>query len=52
MATIARIRKAAMKWPMVSVGKHYGIREGKARELARSGAAWFDCAVSSLREAA
>lgn len=40
------------KWPMARVGKHYGISEGKARELARSGAAWIDCAVSSLREAA
>lgn len=40
------------KWPMVRVGKHYGISEGKARELARSGAAWIDCALSSLREAA
>ena len=37
------------KWPMVRVGKHYGISEGKARELARAGAAWIDCAVSDMR---
>lgn len=40
------------KWPMVRVGKHYGISEGKARELARAGAAWIDCAVSGLRDTA
>lgn len=40
------------KWPMVRVGKHYGLSEGKARELARAGAAWIDCAISSMREAA
>lgn len=40
------------KWPMVRVGKYYGISEGKARELARTGAAWIDCAVSIMREAA
>ena len=40
------------KWPMVRVGKHYGISEGKARELVRAGAAWIDCALSSDREAA
>ncbi|MNR24181.1 hypothetical protein D3C85_1412470 [compost metagenome] len=40
------------KWPMVRVGKHYGISEGKARELARAGAAWIDCAVNSMRQAA
>lgn len=41
----------AAKWPMVRVGKHYGISEGKARELTRSGTAWIDCAVDSLRNA-
>lgn len=40
------------KWPMVKVGKCYGISEGKARELARAGAAWVDCAVSDFRQAA
>lgn len=40
------------KWTMVRVGRHYGISEGKARELARAGAAWIDCAVSLIREAA
>lgn len=40
------------KWPMVRVGKHYGISEGKARELVRAGAAWIDCALTSDREAA
>ncbi len=40
------------KWPMVRVGKHYGISEGKARELARAGAAWIDCAVDAIRQAA
>ena len=41
-----------VKWPMVRVGKHYGISEGKARELARAGAAWIDCAVSDFRKVA
>lgn len=40
------------KWPMTRVGKYYGISEGKARELVRSGAAWIDCAVSGMREVA
>lgn len=40
------------KWAMVKVGKHYGISEGKARELARAGAAWIDCALSEIRQAA
>lgn len=40
------------KWPMLRVGKHFGISEGKARELARAGTAWIDCAVSVIREAA
>lgn len=40
------------KWAMVKVGKHYGISEGKARELARAGAAWIDCAISATRNAA
>ncbi|MNF08677.1 hypothetical protein D3C80_2091520 [compost metagenome] len=39
------------KWPMIRVGKHYGISEGKARELARAGAAWIDCALADMREA-
>jgi hypothetical protein len=40
------------KWPMVRVGKRYGISEGKARELTRAGAAWIDCAISNMRDAA
>ncbi|MEN5126853.1 antiterminator Q family protein [Pseudomonas alloputida] len=36
-----------VKWPMLRVGKHYGISEGKARELVRAGAAWIDCVVVS-----
>lgn len=40
------------KWAMVKVGKHYGISEGKARELARAGAAWIDCVVCPLYDAA
>ncbi len=40
------------KWPMVRVGKHYGISEGKTRELARAGVAWIDCAIGAMREAA
>lgn len=40
------------KWPMARVGKHYGISEGKARELARAGAAWIDCAIEEKRDAA
>jgi hypothetical protein len=41
-----------MKWPMVRVGKHYGISEGKARELARAGAAWIDCSIDEKRQVA
>lgn len=37
------------KWPMVRVGKHYGISEGKARELARAGAAWIDCVLNETQ---
>lgn len=40
------------KWAMARVGKYYGISEGKARELARAGVAWIDCAVCGMREAA
>ncbi|MGA9700282.1 antiterminator Q family protein [Pseudomonas sp.] len=40
------------KWPMLRVGKHFGLSEGKARELARAGAAWVDCALSHKRDAA
>ena len=40
------------KWPMMRVGKYYGISEGKARELTRAGVAWVDCAVSELRKVA
>lgn len=36
------------KWPMMRVGKYYGISEGKTRELARAGVAWIDCAISEL----
>lgn len=40
------------KWPMVRVGKHFGLSEGKARELVRAGAAWVDCALAGIREVA
>ena len=40
------------KWPMLRVGKHYGMSEGKVRELARASAAWIDCAISKVRDAA
>jgi hypothetical protein len=40
------------KWPMLRVGKHFGISEGKARELTRAGAAWVDCAIDAMRHAA
>lgn len=40
------------KWPMVRVGKYYSMSEGKARELVRAGAAWIDCAVSVIHNAA
>jgi hypothetical protein len=36
------------KWPMVRVGRHFGISEGKARELVRAGSAWIDCAISHV----
>lgn len=42
----------AVKWSMLRVGKHYSISEGKARELARAGVAWVDCALSEFRKAA
>lgn len=42
----------AAKWPMIRVGKHYGISEGKARELARGGVAWIDCAIDEKRKVA
>lgn len=40
------------KWPMVRVGRHFEISEGKARELARSASAWIDCALTSSLDAA
>lgn len=40
-----------VKWPMVRVGKHYGMSEGKSRELVRAGA-WIDSAVEGFRLAA
>ncbi|PIB60724.1 antitermination protein Q [Pseudomonas sp. 2995-1] len=40
------------KWPMLRVGRHYGISEGKTRELTRAGTAWIDCALSPKRDAA
>ncbi|OMQ41464.1 antitermination protein Q [Pseudomonas putida] len=40
------------KWPMARVGKHYGISEGKTRELVRAGSAWVDGALSSMRQVA
>lgn len=38
------------KWPMLRAGKHYGLSEGKARELTRAGVAWIDCAISGMRD--
>ncbi|OQR30275.1 antitermination protein Q [Pseudomonas sp. Bc-h] len=38
------------KWPMIRVGKYYGLSEGKTRELARAAAAWIDCALSTQPE--
>ncbi|WP_426214720.1 antiterminator Q family protein [Pseudomonas sp. DWRC2-2] len=38
------------KWPMLRVGKHFGISEGKARELTRAGTAWVDCAIDDMRQ--
>ncbi|WP_339466236.1 antiterminator Q family protein [Pseudomonas lurida] len=40
------------KWPMVRVGKQYGISEGKTRELTRAGSAWIDCVVQHMYTAA
>lgn len=40
------------KWPMLRVGKHHGLSEGKARELVRAGVAWIDCAVDERRAVA
>lgn len=40
------------KWPMVRVGKYYGVSEGKARELARAGVAWIDCIIGERKGAA
>lgn len=40
------------KWPMLRLGRHYGISEGKARELVRAGVAWIDCVLETLRQAA
>ena len=40
------------KWAMVRVGKHFGISEGKARELVRAGSAWVDCAIDDKRQVA
>lgn len=39
------------KWAMAKVGKHYGISEGKARELARAGIGWVDGVLSILSAA-
>ena len=40
------------KWPMVRVGKYFGLSEGKTRELARAASAWVDCVLTSSLEAA
>ncbi|WP_177330848.1 antiterminator Q family protein [Pseudomonas sp. LH21] len=40
------------KWPMLRVGRNYGISEGKARELVRAGVAWIDCCIENMRPAA
>lgn len=40
------------KWPMVRVGKYFGLSEGKARELVRAASAWVDCVLTSSMEAA
>ncbi|MNC71784.1 Phage antitermination protein Q [compost metagenome] len=36
------------KWPMARVAKYYGVSEGKARELARTGVGWIDGVVFML----
>jgi len=40
------------KWPMLRLGRHYGISESKAREVVRAGVAWIDCVLETLRRAA
>jgi hypothetical protein len=40
------------KWPMVRVGRYFGLSEGKTRELARAASAWVDCVLTSSLEAA
>lgn len=40
------------KWAAVRVGRHYGMSEGKARELIKAGVAWVDCVLERVREAA
>ena len=40
------------KWPMLKVGKHFAMSEGRTRELARAGSAWVDCALTALLSAA
>jgi hypothetical protein len=40
------------KWAAVRVGRHYGVSEGKARELIKAGVAWVDCVLERVREAA
>jgi len=40
------------KWAAVRVGRHYGVSEGKARELIKAGVAWVDCVLERVRDAA
>ncbi|WP_434626215.1 antitermination protein Q [Pseudomonas sp. Z1-29] len=40
------------KWAAVRVGRHYGMSEGKARELIKAGVAWVDCVLERVRDAA
>lgn len=38
--------------PATRVGKQFGVSEMKARELIKAGAAWIDCALEGVRQAA
>jgi hypothetical protein len=40
------------KWPALRISREYGLGEAKVRELVKAGAAWIDCWLERLREAA
>lgn len=40
------------KWPALRIGRENGLSEAKARELIRTGVAWVDAALETMREAA